>query len=125
MIEIVGLLAFVKKLRAESDLVKNPILNPEFRGLHYFYAAMQMLYKQRDLVGVTLHFSFIEDAVRGKTLRTDDGFVCWLMDELIDNNHEPSVQALLSKLYWLCQHAESNALYEELLRFYVHLGAKT
>lgn len=124
MTNIVGLVGFIRKLREAHDPVKFPILNPKHQGVHYFFEAVRIMYDMQPVNMMHWNPNAVETMLRGKTFRDDIGFAMMLVDSLLSSNREQCVQDLLAKVYWLCQHADGDAVYTELLGFYERVGTE-
>lgn len=119
MTQIVGLVRFIRRTREAYDPAEQNLLHPEDQGLHYFYKAMLMMYETKPKPWSPEDVAL---ALCGATLQEDENFAMALVDGLITNNREASVQEFLSKAYWLYRNNEIESLNEKLLTFYKSAG---
>ena len=122
MTAIVGLIGFIRQIREAYDPAAHGILNPEINGLHHFYKAMLMMYEMQPVNVMAWSPEDIAAAMRGATLQYDEDFTMAIAEKLIAKNRESCVQDLLSKIYWLFQNRDGEAVFTELLGFYKSAG---
>jgi len=119
---IVGLIGFIRQIREDYDPAAHDIINPEINGLHHFYKAMLMMYEMQPVNVMSWSPEDIAAAMRGATLQYDEDFAMAIAERLIAKNRESGVQDLLSKIYWLFQNRDGEAVFTELLGFYKSAG---